>query len=86
MTCREMVELVTAYLEGHLDPDARSRFEEHLAICDGCQAYVEEMRDTLRALGRLPEERLSPQARDTLLAAFGDWHLTTSGDNTPDRP
>jgi anti-sigma factor RsiW len=86
VTCREMVELVTAYLEGHLDSDARSRFEEHLAICDGCQAYVEEMRDTLRALGRLPEERLSPQARDTLLAAFGDWHVTTSGDQTPDRP
>ena len=86
MTCREMVELVTAYLEGHLDPDARSRFEEHLAICDGCQAYVEEMRDTLRALGRLPEERLSPEARDTLLAAFGDWHVTTSGDQAPDRP
>jgi anti-sigma factor RsiW len=74
MTCREMVELVTAYLEGHLSSDVRARFEEHLAICDGCQAYVEEMRDTLRALGRLPEDRLSPQARETLLAAFGDWH------------
>jgi anti-sigma factor RsiW len=74
VTCREMVELVTAYLEGHLAADQRARFEEHLAICDGCQAYLEEMRDTLRSLGRLPEERLSPQGRDALLAAFGDWH------------
>lgn len=74
MTCRQMVELVTAYLEGHLPEDQRARFEEHLAICDGCQAYVDEMRDTLRALGRLPADRLSPQARETLLAAFGDWH------------
>jgi anti-sigma factor RsiW len=74
MTCREMVELVTAYLDGDLAADQRARFEEHLAVCDGCQAYVEEMRDTLRSLGRLPEERLSPQARDTLIAAFGDWH------------
>jgi anti-sigma factor RsiW len=74
MTCREMVELVTAYLEGHLAAEQRARFEEHLAICDGCQAYVEEMRGTLQALGRLPEDRLSAQARDTLLAAFGDWH------------
>jgi anti-sigma factor RsiW len=74
MTCREMVELVTAYLEGHLAAEQRARFEEHLAICEGCQAYVEEMRDMLRALGRLPEDRLSPQARETLLAAFGDWH------------
>jgi anti-sigma factor RsiW len=74
VTCREMVELVTAYLEGHLAAEQRTGFEEHLAICDGCQAYVEEMRDTLQALGRLPEDRLSGQARDTLLAAFGDWH------------
>ena len=73
MTCREMVELVTAYLEGQLAPDVRVHFEEHLAICDGCTAYVEEMRDTLRALGRLPEDRLSAEARETLLAAFGDW-------------
>lgn len=73
MTCREMVELVTAYLEGNLPPEQRARFEEHLAICDGCQAYVEEMRNTLTALGRLPEDRLSSHARETLLAAFGDW-------------
>ena len=73
MTCREMVELVTAYLEDQLAPADRVRFEEHLELCDGCRTYVEEMRDTLRALGRLPEDRLSPQARATLLAAFGDW-------------
>jgi anti-sigma factor RsiW len=74
MTCQQMVELVTAYLEGRLSPEVRARFEEHLAICDGCQAYVEEMRGTLEALGRLPEERLSSRARDRLLAAFADWH------------
>ena len=73
MTCREMVELVTAYLEGNLPAEQRARFEEHLAICDGCQAYVEEMRDTLTALGRLPEDQLSSHAREALLAAFGDW-------------
>ena len=74
MTCREMVELVTAYLEGHLPAVERKRFEEHLAMCEGCQAAVDEMRDTLRALGRLPEDQLSARARDALLAAFGDWH------------
>jgi len=74
VTCREMVELVTAYLEGRLAAGERARFDEHLAICEGCQAYLDEMRGTLRALGRLPEDRLSPEARDTLLAAFGDWH------------
>jgi len=74
MTCREMVELVTAYLEGRLAAEERARFDEHLAVCEGCQAYLDEMRGTLRALGRLPEDRLSPQARETLLAAFGNWH------------
>jgi anti-sigma factor RsiW len=76
MTCREMVELVTAYLEGHLTPGDRARFEDHLAICEGCQAYLEEMRGTLRALGRLPEDRLSAAGRDALLAAFGEWHTS----------
>lgn len=74
LTCRELVELVTEYLEDRLAPAERARFEGHLAICAGCQAYVDQMRDTLRALGRLPEERLSAGARETLLAAFREWH------------
>jgi anti-sigma factor RsiW len=73
LTCRELVELVTAYLEGVLEPPERARFEQHLAGCDGCDAYVDQMRQTLTALGRLPDESLSPDARDRLLAAFADW-------------
>jgi anti-sigma factor RsiW len=73
LTCEEFVELVTDYLEGRMAPAERARFEEHLAICDGCQAYLEQMRETLAALGRLPEEELSDEARDALLAAFRDW-------------
>jgi anti-sigma factor RsiW len=73
LTCREFVELVTDYLEGRMAPADRARFEEHLAICAGCQTYVDQMRETLAALGRLPEEELSPPARDALLTAFRDW-------------
>lgn len=73
LSCREFVELVTDYLEGRLPAPERARFEEHLGICPGCQAYVEQMRLTLRALGRIPEESLSPPVRDELLAAFSDW-------------
>ena len=73
LTCREFVELVTDYLEGRLAPADRARFEEHVAICPGCQAYMDQMRETLAALGRLPEERLSPDARDALLGAFRGW-------------
>ena len=71
--CREMVELVTDYLEGALSWRERRRFERHIAGCDGCRAYLEQMRQTLRVLGRLDEETISPEARDALLHAFRDW-------------
>ena len=70
MACRELVELVTDYLEDRLSPVDRARFEAHLAECEACRTYLEQFRQTIRALGRLPEESLSPEARDTLLAAF----------------
>jgi anti-sigma factor RsiW len=73
MSCRELVELVTDYLEDALDPVTRQRFEEHLQECDGCTAYVEQMRMTVRLLGEVPEESLSPEVRDRLLAAFRGW-------------
>lgn len=73
MPCRELVELVTDYLEDRLSPVDRERFEIHLRACDACRTYLEQFRQTIRALGRLPEESLSPEAKTTLLAAFRDW-------------
>ena len=74
MTCAEFVELVTAYLEGALDRDTEQRFVEHIAICDGCDRYLQQIRETVAHLGRLPsEESLSDEARDRLLAAFRSW-------------
>jgi anti-sigma factor RsiW len=73
MPCRELVELVTDYLEDRLSPLDRTRFETHLAACDACRTYLEQFRQTVRTLGRLPEESLSPEARKALLAAFRDW-------------
>ena len=73
MHCRELVELVTDYLDGRLPPADRARFEAHLADCEYCETYLDQMRQTIRALGRLPEESLSDEARDALLAAFRDW-------------
>ena len=73
LACRELVELVSDYLEDRLSPRDRSRFEAHIAECEYCETYLEQMRQTIRALGRLPEESLSREARDALLAAFGDW-------------
>jgi hypothetical protein len=74
MACREFVELVTDYLEGRLAPAERERFQAHVDLCAGCQAYIEQMRKTLVALGRIPEESISAAARDDLLHAFRDWH------------
>jgi anti-sigma factor RsiW len=73
MPCRELVELVTDYLEDRLSPADQARFEAHLAECEYCQTYLDQMRQTIRTLGRLPEESLSPEARDALLAAFRGW-------------
>jgi anti-sigma factor RsiW len=73
MTCQELVELVTEYLEGALpDPDRR-RFDEHLEACPYCVAYVEQMRATVLLTGRLGEEDLQGEAIEELLAAFEDW-------------
>jgi anti-sigma factor RsiW len=73
MPCRELVELVTEYLENRLPQVDRVRFEAHLAECDYCETYLEQMRQTIRVLGRLPEKSLSTEARDAMLAAFRGW-------------
>lgn len=73
MNCKELVEIITGYLEGALSPADRARFEEHLAVCPGCQTYLDQMRQTIRALGRLTEESIPPQARQELLRVFRRW-------------
>jgi anti-sigma factor RsiW len=73
MSCKELVELVTDYLENALPSEERTRFEEHLGLCDGCVTYVEQIRTTVLTVGALREEEIPPHTRDELLAAFRDW-------------
>jgi anti-sigma factor RsiW len=73
MSCQELVELVTDYVEGSLSWRSRRRFEKHIRACQWCARYVEQMRVTIRTVGRLDADSISPQARDELLAAFSDW-------------
>jgi len=73
LTCQELVELVTAYLEGGLSADDRARFEDHIAVCDGCTNYLEQMRTTIRVTGMLTPESLSEEASTELLSAFRSW-------------
>jgi len=70
MTCAELVELVTAFLDGALDAETEQRFVEHLAVCDGCGIYVEQMRRTIAEVGQVEPETLSDETRDRLLRAF----------------
>jgi anti-sigma factor RsiW len=73
VNCDEFVELVTAYLEGTLPAETEQRFVEHLAECDGCGRYLDQIRTTVGAVGRLPAQALAPEARDALLTAFRNW-------------
>ena len=73
IACQELVELVTDYLEGRLSAADRERFDAHIAGCDACTAYLEQMRLTLAALGHIPEESISAHAREELLVTFREW-------------
>ena len=73
LTCKELVELVTAYLEGTLPGRHRRRFEAHLATCDRCTAYLVQMRITIRVTGTLAEEDVSEEQKAVLLTAFRSW-------------
>ena len=73
MACQELVELVTAYLEGALGRRDRKAFERHVNKCGGCANYVEQIRITIETVGRVSGDNLPQDARDDLVAMFRDW-------------
>jgi predicted anti-sigma-YlaC factor YlaD len=73
MTCRQVVDLVNDYLERALPSEAASLFEQHVNFCEGCALYVDQMRRTVAAVGRVREEDVPPEARERLLIAFREW-------------
>jgi anti-sigma factor RsiW len=74
LSCQELVELVTDYVEGALSPDERALFEHHIGRCTGCHEYVEQMRTTIELTGSLSPDAVPPDAAERLLAAFRDWN------------
>ena len=70
VTCRRATELITDYLDGALSPPERARFEAHLAQCDGCTAYLDQMRATIAVVGRLDVESLPAELRDELVVLY----------------
>jgi anti-sigma factor RsiW len=73
ISCQELVELVTDYLEGALSAEDRERFDSHIAACDGCRTYLRQITMTVALTGRLTPEQLDPAAETALLEAFRDW-------------
>ena len=76
ITCQQVVELVTEYLEGALPADEVARFEDHLSLCEGCAWYVEQIRMTVDAVGRIDVSDVPPDMRDDLISAFRDFKRT----------
>jgi predicted anti-sigma-YlaC factor YlaD len=73
MDCNELVELVSAYLDGSLDLETRARFDMHLLECDGCENYLQQFRETVRTVGKIRNDKLDPAFRNRLLDAFKDF-------------
>jgi anti-sigma factor RsiW len=70
ISCQEVVEVITDYLEDRLSPEDGAIFEAHLALCDGCRWYLDQMRITIAAVGRIEDDEVPAELRDTVLAAF----------------
>jgi anti-sigma factor RsiW len=73
LSCAQVVQLVTDYVEGQLDSTDRLRFEEHVAICPPCRGFLSQMRVTRRVVGSIPVEPVTPSLEQALLDAFNDW-------------
>lgn len=73
LTCQDVVDLLTAYLEGGLAPAGRLRLELHLSYCDGCTAYLAQLRLALHVAGSLGQEDIPSEAEERLLGAFRAW-------------
>jgi anti-sigma factor RsiW len=73
LVCQEMVELITDYLEGSLPRSQRRRFEAHLAGCENCSEYLEQMRATIAATGQLSADDLTPEMREEFGRLFRHW-------------
>jgi len=73
LTCREMTELMTDYLEGRLTFGDRLRFQLHLGTCRHCRAYLKQMRHGIQTLGRLPDQPIPKELEAELLRRFRSW-------------
>jgi anti-sigma factor RsiW len=76
LTCTQIVEFVTEYLDDGLSPAQRLAFERHVSLCPPCRGYLGQLRKIHRASGSIREDRVPEALRDNLLTAFRDWKAT----------
>lgn len=72
--CQQLVEMVTDYLQGNLDPADRAAVEEHLAACGHCTGYVEQVRRMLELTAAPEPEPVPAELLDALTARFRERH------------
>jgi anti-sigma factor RsiW len=77
LTCHDVVEIITDYLEDALSPAERLRVENHLRACPGCTNYLEQMREMIRLTGMVNEDELPEEQRQQLQDAFRTWAVET---------
>ena len=82
LDCREIVELVTEYLEGDLDANTATAVEEHLDLCPGCARYIEQIRETISTLGQVSSDNLPDETQAGLLDAFRAFRRPVAGRDT----
>ena len=73
MTCREVVELMTEYLDGALSATDRAKFDQHMQGCDGCRAYLAQLRTARMLMGRVASEPVPELLKAELMSAFRNW-------------
>ena len=86
LSCREVVGLVTDYLEEALLPHTQELLEEHLADCPGCTTYVRQIQQTIGMLRMLAEDAPFPETRERLMGLFEQWKQGTGQGFTPFQP
>lgn len=86
LSCKQITELVTDYIEGRMSLIDRIRFQMHVGMCRHCRAYLRQMRTTIAVLGKLPDEPMPDDVRDELRKRFAQWHAAKreTGPNEPE--
>lgn len=85
LTCKEVTELVTDYLEGRMSLADRMRFQMHVGMCKHCRAYLRQMKATVAVLGQMPEDAEMPDdVSDELRKRFAEWQKTRGEKKKPE--